>query len=178
MGGNVKDSTIKAILKYRNHPSIIAIRNQCKYRASFSSPEVDEKEFEHLILNQDVNKVSQNANILLKIVKENIFLCVTMNSSIKSRKFTKNLKLTDKTPPHKKGKKHIKSNYGPVSIFPNLSKIFEKCIFTQMSQFFNNIFSKFDFGFRKNVSTEQCLLAMLEKWKKNLLTMEKLLVFY
>ena len=50
---------MKAILKYRYHPSIVAIRNQCKNRPSFSFTEADKKETEHLILNQDVNKVSQ-----------------------------------------------------------------------------------------------------------------------
>ena len=38
---NIKDSTMKAILKYKNHPSILAIRNQCKNRASFNFTEVD-----------------------------------------------------------------------------------------------------------------------------------------
>ena len=52
-------------------------------------------------------------------------------------------------------------------IYPNLSKIFEKCIFEQMSQFFENIFSKYQCGFRKGFSTQQCILAMLEKWKRS-----------
>ena len=129
-----------------------------------------------------MNKVSQGSDIPLKIVKENIdvfsdFLCVSFNSSIKSRKFPKNLKFADITPLQKKGKKDIKGNYRPVSILPNLSKIFEKCIFTQMSQFLNNIFSKYQCDFRKSFSTQHCLLTMLERWKK-LLTMEKLLVLY
>ena len=37
----------------------------------------------------------------------------------------------------------------------------------QMSQFFKNIFSKYQCGFRKGFSTQQCLLAMLEKWKRS-----------
>ena len=67
----------------------------------------------------------------------------------------------------KKVKKDIKGDYRPVSILPNLSKIFEKCIFKQMSQFLENIFSKYQYGFRKGFSTQQCLLAMLEKWKRS-----------
>ena len=70
-------------------------------------------------------------------------------------------------PLYKKGKKDIKENYKPVSILPNLSKIFEKCMFEQMSQFFENIFSKYQCGFRKGFSTQQCLLAMLEKWQRS-----------
>ena len=36
-----------------------------------------------------------------------------------------------------------------------------------MSQFFENIFSKYQCGFLKGFSTQQCLLAMLQKWKKS-----------
>ena len=82
-------------------------------------------------------------------------------------KFPENLKLADITPAYKKGKKDIKGNYRPVSILPNLSKIFEKQIFKQMSQFFENILSKYQCGFRKGFSTQNCLLAMLEKWKRS-----------
>ena len=37
----------------------------------------------------------------------------------------------------------------------------------QISTFFDNIFSKYQYGFRKGYSTQQCLLTMLEKWKKS-----------
>ena len=40
-------------------------------------------------------------------------------------------------------------------------------MFEQMSQFFENIFSKHQCGFRKGFSTQQCLLATLEKWKRS-----------
>ena len=107
-------------------------------------------------------------------MKENIgifsdFLCVSFCSSTKSRKFSKNLKLPDIKPLHKKGKKDIKRNYRLVSILPNLSKICKKCIFTQMLQSFNNIFSKYQCGFRKSTAAVD---------SENLLTMEKLLVLY
>ena len=82
-------------------------------------------------------------------------------------KFPENLKLADITPAYKKGKKYITENYRPVRILPNLSKIFEKHIFKQMSHFFENILSKYQCGFRKGFSTQHCLLAMLEKWKRS-----------
>ena len=41
-------------------------------------------------------------------------------------------------------------------------------MFEKMSQFFDNIFSKSQCGFRKGLSTQQCLLAMLEKWKRSI----------
>ena len=36
-----------------------------------------------------------------------------------------------------------------------------------MSQFFKNVFLKYQCGFRKTFSTQQYLLTMLEKWKKS-----------
>ena len=37
-----------------------------------------------------------------------------------------------------------------------------------MSRFFDDIFSKYQYGFRKWFSTKQCLSALLEKWKRSL----------
>ena len=118
------------------------------------------------------NKASQSPDIPIKALKESSyifsnFLCYSFNNFIKLSTFPEILKHADITPLYKKGKKDIKGNYRPVSILPNLSKIFEKCMFEQMSQFFENIFSKYQCGFRKGFSTQQCLLAMLEKWKRS-----------
>ena len=43
---NINDATLKAILKYRNHPSIIAIQNRCKDKSNFNFIEVDQKQIE------------------------------------------------------------------------------------------------------------------------------------
>ena len=40
-------------------------------------------------------------------------------------------------------------------------------MFKQISEFFENIFSKNQCGFRKGHNTQKCLLAMLEKWKRS-----------
>ena len=38
-------------------------------------------------------------------------------------------------------------------------------MFRQMSAYFDEIFSKYQYGFRKGYSTQQCPLALLTKWK-------------
>ena len=162
---NTNDATLKAILKYRNHPSIIAIQNKCKDKGSFNFIEVDQKQIETEILKLDVNKISQSSDIPIKVLKENTdifsnFLCNSFNNSIKLLTFPEIPKHADITPLYKKGKNDIKGNYRPMSILLNLSKIFEKCMFEQMSQVFENIFSKYQCGFRNGFSTQQCLLAM------------------
>ena len=49
---------------------------------------------------------------------------------------------------------------------PLFSKVFGKSMFTQMSSFFDSYLSKQWCGFRKGYSTEQYLLALLEKEKQ------------
>ena len=53
---NTNDATLKAILKYRRHASIIAIQNKYKGKESFNFIQVDQKQIEKEILKLDVNK--------------------------------------------------------------------------------------------------------------------------
>ena len=64
---NTNDATLKAILKYRNHPSIIAIRSKCKDKDNFNFVEVDQKQIEKEILKLDLNKASQSSDIPIKV---------------------------------------------------------------------------------------------------------------
>ena len=41
-------------------------------------------------------------------------------------------------------------------------------MFKQMSSLFDEIFSKYWYGFREGFSTQQSLLALLEKWKRSI----------
>ena len=91
--------------------------------------------------------------------------------------FPNSLKLADVTPLHKKDRKELKEDYRSVSILPTLSKMFERIMFAQISAFFDNVFSKYQCGFRKDYSTQHCNLEMLEKWK-NVSAKEKILVLY
>ena len=50
---------------------------------------------------------------------------------------------------------------------PNISIIYKRCLFKQMSNYFENIFSIFQCGFRQGLSTHYCLVPMIEKWKKS-----------
>ena len=61
-----------------------------------------------------------------------------------------------------------KTNYRPISILPTISKIFEKILFDQINNFFQDKFSKFLCGFRKGFSTQITLLTLLKKWQNNL----------
>ena len=94
------------------------------------------------------------------------YTCDDINTSIRSSKFHNELKEADIVPVHKKKSKLSKENYRPISILPNISKVYERCLHDQMSKFFDNIFSKYQCSFRKGYSAQHCLLVMTEKWKK------------
>ena len=47
----------------------------------------------------------------------------------------------------------------------NISKVYERISLKQIGTFIDKFFSKFQFGFRKGYSMQQCLLALIEKRK-------------
>ena len=69
-------------------------------------------------------------------------------------------------PVHKKNEKCNKTNYRPVSILTNISKIYEKLLYDQLSKYFDSLLATNQCGFRKGFSSQYCLLVMLEKFKK------------
>ena len=75
------------------------------------------------------------------------------------------LKQADIKPVSKNNSRNEKENYRPVSIFPNLSKLYECCMYTQMNKYFAPILPiKYQFRFRKGYSAQRCLRTMIEKW--------------
>ena len=100
---NTNDATLKAILKYRNHPSIIAIRSKCKDKGNFNFIEVDQKQIEKEILKLDVNKALQSSDIPIQVLKENSdifsnFFWNSCNNFIKLSTFAEILKHVDIIP--------------------------------------------------------------------------------
>ena len=45
-------------------------------------------------------------------------------------------------------------------------QIYENILYKQTPEFFNNIFSKYQTGFRKGFNSQCCLVVMLEKFRK------------
>ena len=118
----------------------------------------------------DVSKAIQESDIPIKIIEatENFFaeaICFYFKKSLENGKFPNCLKLANITPVFKKGTRASKNDYRPVSILPVFSKMFERLLSRQLSEFFDNILSKFQCGFRKGNGTQHCLLLMLEIWK-------------
>jgi hypothetical protein len=162
-----------AIQKFKDHPSILKIKERANSGETFSFSVVTEKTIRNTIDNLNVKKPTTFNNIPAKILVENADICTPYitkiyNDSIASSKFPELLKLADITPAHKKDETILKNNYRPVSILPCVSKIFGRNMYDQIWTFIEKHLSPYLCGFRKGYSTEYCLIAMLEKWRKAL----------
>ena len=116
------------------------------------------------------NKAIQNTEIPTKLIEENLdifadFIFENLNDSIPQSVFPSALKLANITPVHKKDSKSKKDHHWSISVLPNISKIYERFFFKQLSEYFEQFFSKYQCGYRKGFSAQHSLLSMLEKWK-------------
>ena len=114
-----------------------------------------------------MEKACQDIDISTKITRENadIFadiLFAGFNDSVEKSNFPSSLKHANKTPVFKKGDRDSKDNYRPVNVLPNMSKIFERCIFRQLYSFMLELLSKYKCSFRKGYPKQHCMLVMLE----------------
>ena len=80
--------------------------------------------------------------------------------------FPECLKTAEVIPTYKKDKPTEKTNYRPISILSNISKIYERLMHDNMSDYFNDVLSKFQCGFRKGFGAQNCLLYMVETIRK------------
>ena len=135
-----------------NHPSIKLIKTKNKSK-TFRFRETNTDEIKEFIEKLDPKKTSQKFNMSTNIPKKCSFfgkyICNDINTLIRSSKFHNELKEADIVPVHKKKSKFSKENYRPISILPNISKVYERCLYDQISNFLEDVFSKYQCGFCK-----------------------------
>ena len=161
---NIPHPIFKVILKYKDHPSVITIKNArngprfcfCGVSINYAIEEIKRLK---------ARKATQITDIFVKILEENAdvlsaYICDFLNETIRSGKFPEVLKNGDVTAVFKNGLKGSKQNYRPESILPIISKIFEKIISKQITTFMNPLLSKYQYGFRRSFSAQNCLLEM------------------
>ena len=95
----------------------------------------------------DSSKACQDSDIPTKVIKSNsdIFtdaLYSEFNRSLETSVFPPSMKSANVTPVHKNGNCSEKDNYRPVSILPNLSKVFEIYVYNEIAHIFDKIISK------------------------------------
>ena len=109
LANNISDPILKCVVKYRNHPSILAIGEVCKKhpRRPFSFSKINREEILGEILKLETSKACQDTDIPTKIIKENadIFadiLLARFNDSAEKSNFPSFLKKANITPVFKK----------------------------------------------------------------------------
>ena len=111
-------------------------------------------------------------NKLIKIAAEELAVPLTniFNNSITSGIVPDIFKISRIAPIYKSDDPSDPNNYSPVAVLSSFSKIFEKNVYEQLLTFIDkhNIPYKYQFGFRKNYSTEQAILEITDKLQKTI----------
>ena len=119
---------------------------------------------------------------LIKSIKNQLLepLTVIINQIIHKNVFLRNLKIARVVAIHKKDDKHSLDNYRPISILPVLSKIVERLLHDQLTQYLydNNIIFSSQYGFRSGHSTELAAAELVDKIMFNLDTHKSYLSCY
>ena len=113
--------------------------------------------------------------ISLKFIKDALiviafYLTIIVNTSIVTGLYPDGWKFPYVVPFFKSGDPDKPENYRPISLLPILSKILEKIISIQLSNYLeiNNLISSTQHGFRSRLSTETALMKISNTIYKNI----------
>ena len=105
--------------------------------------------------------------MVVKLISSHIGKSLTLiiNQSLYTGIFPDSMKIAKVVPIFKKDDKSLMNNYRPISVLPALSKVFEKVMHRQITDYFNtnNLFSPQQYGFRSNLSTEIATLNLMDR---------------
>ena len=111
-------------------------------------------------------------NKLIKIAAKELSIPLTKiyNESLQTGIVPDVFKISRVTPIHKSNNPQDLTNYRPVATLSPFSKILEKIVNKQLQSFLDkeHILYKYQFGFRKNYSTEQAILEITDNMKSNI----------
>ena len=128
----------------------------------------NEKEVSKIIAGLSVHTASGDDGFSAKIIKAALpvfvpLITIIINKSILNQVVPQKWKHACITPIFKSGDRGESTNYRPISVLPTMSKIVEKVIKLQLQSHLdsNHIITENQYGFRRNHSTEACVLNML-----------------
>ena len=124
-------------------------------------------------MNLDGSKATPVGDIPIDMLKQTIdihlpVMTQTISNYIDNNCYLDDLKLAEVSPVFKKKDDLDKENYRSVIILSHVSKFFERIMYEQIEDFMEDKLSNLLTGFRKNHSSQHCLMCMLEKRKKAL----------
>ena len=118
---------------------------------------------------------------MLKSIKSEVSeaIAIIINQSILTGIFPDQLKLAKVKPLYKKGDKCCLNNYRSISFLPTISKIFERVMYKQLYQYFNEnkMLCEQQYGFRSQHSTELAAVKLVDyivkemDWNKKVKTL-------
>lgn len=114
----------------------------------------------------DLSSMSLVKNIILTIVKPLTHIC---NLSFRNGVFPNKLKTAKVIPVYKAGDKQQFTNYRPISLLPQFSKILEHLFVDRLDHFVenNNLLTENQYGFRANRSPSMPLIELSEEIRNN-----------
>ena len=128
----------------------------------------NENEVSKIVQNLSVNTASGDDGFSARIIKAALPVFIPIitnliNQSIIQKIVPQKWKHACVTPIFKAGDKCEANNYRPISVLPTISKILERVIKLQLQSHLdlNDIITGNQYGFRKNHSTETCILKLL-----------------
>lgn len=100
-------------------------------------------------------------DVMISVVKP---LTHIFNLSFQSGIFPDNMKIAKVIAIYKKGDSHLLSNYRPISLLPQFSKIIEKLFEIRLSSFIkkHKLINEHQYGFQENRSTEMAVIELVE----------------
>ena len=161
---------MKAISKYKFHPSILPINDKTVNQDKFSFKPISKLDMQKEVKLINPRKATTSDSIPPKTLKISSEVSADalqslFNYMLKTGNFPENRKLADITPLFKKNPLH-KVNNTPVSVLPSISKVFEKLMQKQISGYISNYLSPYLCGYRKGFSSQHAPLSLIKNWKK------------
>ena len=161
------DSVFSVRNDFENHPSIKNIKSK-KFNSTFSFENMYIDVVMKVINNLNVAKSCQINDIPTKVIKMNKdmfanFITDHFNYCIAYGEFPDELKHANAIPVHKKNEKCDKTNYRPVNILTNISKIHEKLLYNQLSKYFDSLLATNQCVFRKGSQFTVLSISDVEK---------------
>ena len=165
---NVGPSLANQIIEPSNHHGLDYTNINHNPHSFFLTP-VNEKEILDIV-NNCKNKKSTDSNdldmALIKCTINEIVMPFTYicNLSFKNGLFPNAMKTAKVIPVYKSGDKHLFTNYRPISLLSQFSKLLEKLFVVRLDSFIekHNILSDHQYGFRSNRSTAMAVTDLVE----------------
>jgi len=143
---------------------------QSPYQHSFQFEKVSVDVVSKIIDNlkaKSSSGIDHLSNKLLKFIKDDIAIPLTLiiNQSIETGIFPDRLKIAKVIPLFKKNEDYLLENYRPISVLPSMSKVLERVMHIQLTNYFsvNNLFYSNQYGFRNSHSTELASLEFINR---------------